>query len=116
MLKVQIQSNNNGSFLNLPSLSDELCPTVTVVTPTYNRHDNFEIAIRNYKNFNYPRDKLQWIILDDSDNDSLKEQLPNDNSIRYIYNSNKETIGKKRNSLASESKTGKKRKKEGGEE
>uniref|UniRef100_A0A6C0LCQ6 Glycosyltransferase 2-like domain-containing protein n=1 Tax=viral metagenome TaxID=1070528 RepID=A0A6C0LCQ6_9ZZZZ len=102
MLKVGLTNNEQGSFLNLPSISDEILPTVTVVTPTYNRHDNFEIAIRNYKNFNYPRDKLYWIILDDSPNDSLKKQLPDDKSIRYIYSSKREPIGEKRNRLASE--------------
>ena len=63
MLKVELTNNEQGTFLNLPSIQDEILPTVTVVTPTYNRHENFEIAIRNYKNFNYPRDKLFWIIL-----------------------------------------------------
>jgi len=105
MLKVQLTTNENGAFLNLPMIEDHLLPTVTVVTPTCNRHDNFEIAIRNYKSFNYPRNKLCWIILDDSSDDSLKNQIPDDKSIRYIYNSVKETIGQKRNRLASESKT-----------
>ena len=105
MLEVELVNNNDGSYLNLPSIQDNLLPTVTIVTPTYNRHNNFEIAIRNYKNFNYPREKLFWIILDDSPNDSLKEQIPADSSIRYIYNSKKEPIGAKRNRLASECKT-----------
>ena len=105
MLKVELTNNEQGTFLNLPSIEDRILPTVTVVTPTCDRHENFEIAIRNYKNFNYPRDKLYWIILDDSQNDSLKNQLPDDKSIRYIYNSKKEPIGAKRNRLASECKT-----------
>jgi len=105
MLKVQLTSNKDGAFLNLPMIEDEFLPTVTIVTPTYKRHDNFEIAIRNYKSFNYPRDKLSWIILDDSPTDSLKELLPTDNSIRYIHNTNKESIGSKRNRLASECNT-----------
>ena len=105
MLEVELVNNNDGSYLNLPSIQDNLLPTVTMVTPTYNRHNNFEIAIRNYKNFNYPREKLFWIILDDSPNDSLKKQIPTDSSIRYIHNSKKEPIGSKRNRLASECKT-----------
>ena len=102
MLRVQLTTNDNGAFLNLPMIEDHLLPTVTVVTPTYNRHDNFEIAVRNYNSFNYPREKLFWIILDDSPDDSLKSQIPNDKSIRYIHNTTKETIGAKRNRLASE--------------
>jgi len=105
MNKVQITHNNEGSFLNLPSIEENLLPTVTIVTPTCNRQNLFEIAIRNYKNFNYPREKLKWIILDDSTDDSLKKMLPNDKSITYIYSNNKEPIGKKRNILASECKS-----------
>jgi len=102
MLKLQLTSNEDGTFLNLPIIEDHLLPTVTIVTPTYNRHDNFEIAVRNYNSFNYPRNKLCWIILDDSPNDSLKDQIPKDKTIRYIHNDIKEPIGKKRNRLASE--------------
>jgi hypothetical protein len=105
MLKIELTHNDQGSFLNLPEIQDDILPTVTVVTPTYNRHDNFEIAIRNYNNFIYPRHKLFWIILDDSPDESLKTNLPDDKSITYIYNTAKEPIGKKRNRLASECKT-----------
>ena len=100
MLKVELTSDeNNNAYLQLPSIEDHLLPTVTVVTPTYNRHDYFDIAVRNYKSFNYPREKLKWIILDDSPDESLKNLLPDDKSIKY--NDIKETIGKKRNRLAS---------------
>ena len=102
MNKVEITNNADGCFLNLPSVPENLLPSVTIVTPTCNRKDLFEIAIRNYSMFNYPRDKLKWIILDDSEDDSLKDLLPNDKSIRYIYSKTKEPIGKKRNTLASE--------------
>ena len=85
MLKVELTTKEDGTYLNIPLIPDNALPSVTVVTPTYNRQDNFEIAIRNYKNYNYPRHKLFWIILDDSPNDSLKNQLPDDKSITYIY-------------------------------
>ncbi len=105
MLKVELTTNENGAFLNLPEIQDEILPSVTIVTPTYNRQDNFEIAIRNYKNFNYPRNKLYWIILDDSTDDSLMKQIPNDSTIRYINNKSKSPIGFKRNYLAEQCKT-----------
>ena len=105
MNKVELTHNSEGSFLNLPSIPDELLPTVTIVTPTCNRNYLFEIAIRNYNNFNYPRDKLSWIILDDSKDNELKNLLPDDKSITYIHSNIKEKIGKKRNRLANESKS-----------
>ena len=57
MLKVGLSNNEDGAFLNLPDIPEHILPTVTIVTPTYNRHDNFDIAIRNYKSFTYRRDK-----------------------------------------------------------
>ena len=45
MNKVELTHNSEGSFLNLPSIPDELLPTVTIVTPTCNRNYLFEIAI-----------------------------------------------------------------------
>jgi len=110
MLKVEASNVKGESFLNLPSIPDISLPTVTIITPTCNRLDIFYIAIRNYKSFNYPRDKLKWIILDDTEStgstNNLKELInknfSNDDSVRYIYSEVKEPIGKKRNILAKE--------------
>lgn len=105
LTEVEIINNEQGSFLRLLEVKDEDLPTVTIVTPTYKREDTFEIAVRNYKNFNYPRDKLFWKILDDSPTNKIQKLLPeNDNTIEYIHYKNekvKMTIGKKRNVLAS---------------
>ena len=51
MLKVGLTNNEQGTFLNLPDIPDKVLPTVTVVTPTYNRHDNLvlEDKIKNFK-------------------------------------------------------------------
>jgi glycosyltransferase involved in cell wall biosynthesis len=49
---------------------------------------------------NYPSDKLEWIIVDDSDNnESLSSILPNDNRIKYykLKTDGRLFIGKKRN-------------------
>lgn len=101
--------NEGGMALDLPSVPDDLLPTVTVVTPTYNRQELFDIAIRNYKNFSYPRHKLFWLILDDSPTDSLKtlidEHFASDKSVCYMHHDTKEPIGRKRNRMAQECKT-----------
>ena len=113
MLKVDISNVKGESFLNLPNIPDSSLPTVTIVTPTCNRLDVFDIAIRNYKSFNYPRDKLKWIILDDTESTGgtnkleklINKNFNGDNSVRYIYSEVKEPIGKKRNMLAEEVQT-----------
>jgi glycosyltransferase involved in cell wall biosynthesis len=61
--------------------------------------------IRNWNVIDYPREKLEWIIIDDSDNNkelrSAIKNLPDSDQIKYIYTgNNKSKIGHKRNELA----------------
>lgn len=89
--------------LNLPPINDSEFPTVSVVVPTYNRQQFYSLIIRNWERIDYPRDKLELIILDDSDNISQNVQPPDffkAPGIRYIRHSTKMTIGEKRNMLA----------------
>ena len=44
-----------------------LYPHVSILTPTYNRKRFIELCIFNLINQSYPLDKLEWFILDDSD-------------------------------------------------
>jgi glycosyltransferase involved in cell wall biosynthesis len=84
--------------LDLPSISDDELPYVSIVVPTQNRHHFFELVIRNWNAIDYPRNKLEMIILDSSDSPYTK-QLPT--GIHYTHTKKKLTIGKKRNSLVS---------------
>ena len=54
---------------------------------TFNRRNMFPIAIRNFYEFKYPPEKLQWVIVEDSTNgETVKDLLPpNDKRIKYIY-------------------------------
>ena len=40
--------------------------------PTYNRRKLFSLAIKNYYDFNYPRNKMKWVIIDDSDDGGVE--------------------------------------------
>ena len=44
------------------------------------------MAIRNFENFNYPKEKLEWIIIDDTpeDLDQIDDILPTDDRIKYL--------------------------------
>ena len=86
--------------LLLKNIPDDKLPYISILTPTKNRKSLFHIAIYCFKNFNYPQSKLQWIIMDDSDNgDDLRDILPKDDRIKYLkVNTNQKlTIAKKRN-------------------
>jgi len=81
-------------------IKDENLPKISVITPTYNRPHMFRIALYNYINFNYPRDKIQWVIVDDSDEDKrVSHMIPDEEgvNIKYIALNKRVTIGMKRN-------------------
>jgi len=82
-------------------------PFVSVVTPTYNRGRFIPSLVACYKAQTYPKDRMEWIVLDDGSESieemfcSLTRGLPN---IRYIRVEEKQNIGAKRNRLHDESK------------
>jgi hypothetical protein len=78
-------------------------PTVSVVTLMYNRQEFLPLAIRNWLEIIYPRDKLEWIVIDDSDNgidlesDLLEDPRTDGHNITYVKNNKKHyTIAEKR--------------------
>lgn len=82
-------------------------PFVSILTPTFNRRKFISSMIECYKAQTYPKEKMEWIILDDGDDpvkdlfDLVIKELPN---IRYIQHSSKLLIGAKRNILNKEAK------------
>lgn len=82
-------------------------PFVSIVTPTYNRARFVPYMVECYKSQTYPKNRMEWIILDDGtekvgDLIALHtKDLPN---IRYIALDEKINIGAKRNRLNEEAK------------
>lgn len=73
---------------------------VTVVTPTYNRRAFIPTLIQIYKNQTFPKENMEWIILDDG-RDKVEDLFANLDipNLRYIYEEEKMRIGAKRNRL-----------------
>ena len=87
-------------ILKLPKLGNDELPNVSVVTVTYNRKNIFPMAVRNWELFEYPRNKLEWVIVDDSDDGSkLSGLLPKTTNIKYyrLKTTGRLSIGQKRN-------------------
>ena len=84
-------------------LEEDELPKVSCITLTHNRKHMFKLAIYNYNTTDYPKDKLEWIIYDTSnDLEKVDELLPNDldkdkMNIKYIRNTEQITIGESRN-------------------
>jgi hypothetical protein len=71
-------------------------PFVSVCTPTFNRRPFIPIIIKCFENQTYPRDKMEWIIVDDGTDkiEDLVAELP---YVKYFKYDEKMTLGKKRN-------------------
>lgn len=82
-------------------------PFVSVITPTYNRGRFLSALVECYKAQTYPKDRMEWILLDDGTEpvgeqfQKLTKGLPN---MRYIREETKQLIGAKRNRLNQEAK------------
>jgi hypothetical protein len=51
-----------------PILLREECPPISIVTMLYNRRKFFDLACHNITMTDYPKDKIEWIVIEDSDN------------------------------------------------
>ena len=49
-------------------------PNVSILTPTWNRTNFLPLMINNITTFNYPKDKLEWVIVDDHPDNPLFDE------------------------------------------
>ena len=96
---------SRGVFHCPPILAVEDCPPISIITPTYHRKQLIEIAFHNLLSTDYPKNKIEWIVIEDNEKKSMwagesiinfQIQVP---SIRmkYIPIEGHMTIGEKRN-------------------
>ena len=71
-------------------------PFVSICTPTFNRRPFIPIIIKCFENQTYPRDKMEWIIVDDG-TDKIEDLVSHLPYVRYFKYDEKMTLGKKRN-------------------
>jgi glycosyltransferase involved in cell wall biosynthesis len=91
----------------MASQLDKNYPFVSVITPTYNRRRFIPNLIQMYKNQDYRKDRMEWIILDDGQDkvkDLFEEAAKTIPNLRYIELDEKLLIGAKRNMLNKEAK------------
>jgi glycosyltransferase involved in cell wall biosynthesis len=73
-------------------------PTVSICTPTFNRRPFIPIMIKCFENQTYPKNKIEWIIIDDG-TDKIEELVTHIPQVKYFKYDEKMTLGKKRNLL-----------------
>lgn len=99
--------DDGGISLSIGDIPDKDLIDITILTPTANRRHLFSLPIRNFLNFNYPKEKLNWIILDNGEK-GIQDIVPRNKKIIYEYinpNIKKLNISQMRNRLVEMSNT-----------
>lgn len=78
-------------------------PFVSVCTPTFNRRPFWEYTIKCFAHQNYPKDRMEWIIIDDG-SDKIKDLVCDISQVKYYEYDVKMPLGKKRNLMHEKSK------------
>ena len=71
-------------------------PFVSVCTPTFNRRPFIPFMIKCFENQTYPKDRIEWIIIDDG-TDKIEDLVSHISCVKYFKCDKKLTLGKKRN-------------------
>ena len=84
------KKNKNGGTSPLPFVS--------ICTPTFNRRPFIQTMFECFKNQDYPKERMEWIIVDDG-TDKIKDLIETSNipQIRYFEIEKKLALGAKRN-------------------
>jgi hypothetical protein len=94
-----------GNFFCPPVLHQQDCPPISIITPTYNRQNLIDIAFHNLLVTDYPKDKIEWIVIEDNEKTphmasekiiNFQIQVP-EIKIKYIPIEGRMSIGEKRN-------------------
>ena len=73
-------------------------PFISVCTPTFNRRPFVPSMIKCFENQTYPKDRMEWIIIDDG-TDKIEDLVAHLPRVKYFKYDDKMTLGKKRNLL-----------------
>ena len=79
-------------------------PFISVCTPTFNRRPFIPIMIKCFEHQTYPKDKIEWIIVDDG-TDKIEDLVKHIPQVKYFRYEEKLSLGRKRN-ITNEKATG----------
>lgn len=87
----------------IPGIPDKDLPFVSICTPTFNRRPFWPIAIKCFEEYTYPKDKIEWIIVDDG-SDKIEDMVSHIPEVKYFRYEDQMVLGRKRNLMHSKSK------------
>ena len=71
-------------------------PFVSICTPTFNRRPFIKTLIKCFEHQTYPKDKMEWIIIDDG-TDKIEDLVKDIPQVKYYKYDEQMVLGKKRN-------------------
>ena len=75
-------------------------PFVSICTPTFNRRPFWPMAIDCFNNYDYPKDRIEWIIVDDG-SDPIEDLVKDIPQVKYFREEKQMILGRKRNYMHS---------------
>ena len=78
-------------------------PFVSICTPTFNRRPFWQHTIKCFNHQDYPKDNMEWIIIDDG-TDKIEDLIKHIPQVKYYSYDTKMPLGKKRNIMHEKSK------------
>lgn len=85
-----------------PKLTKKYYPLVSICTPTFNRRPFIPTMFECFRNQTYPKDRIEWIIVDDG-TDRIRDLVESSgiSQIKYFELPKKVSLGEKRNYMHS---------------
>jgi glycosyltransferase involved in cell wall biosynthesis len=97
------KANKKPNNISTGGFDNSKYPFVSVCTPTFNRRPFFSAAIKCFQNQDYPKERMEWIIIDDG-TDKIEELVLDIPQVKYFKYDKKLTLGRKRNLMHEKSK------------
>lgn len=78
-------------------------PFISICTPTFNRRPFIPAMIECFNHQTYPKEKMEWIIIDDG-TDKIEDLVASIPNVKYFKYDTKMSLGKKRNLMHTKTK------------
>ena len=95
-------NNNNNTIkdkittVSVIDASGSSLPFVSICTPTFNRRPFIPYMIKCFEHQDYPKDRIEWIIVDDG-TDKIGDLVQHIPQVKYFAYEDQMVLGKKRN-------------------
>ena len=93
-----LRKNLNKKEGRISRMKSKELPFISVCTPTFNRRPFIPYMIQCFQHQTYPKDKIEWIIVDDG-TDKIEDLVQGIPQVRYFKYDEKMFLGKKRNTM-----------------